>query len=248
MKKMTLTTGIAAAVALASSVPSMAYYDGTLFTGGSAIEAHALSYIGDKGYCAASCITFAGLGSQNWQFWETPNQTPAMGGTAAPDHLICAPAPACPILNQVINRNYNPIANATGTGGSGSTVEVCDLMQAPNGKILSGHYVSQSVYNGTTFDVFYSLSLRKAVSMEGCTTPPTPAEAITSFSLVDPSTYAINSCVIASFANLNYHTCDTTLECGQFEKSIPVPAFAAATLGLGLVGLTYLSGRRRKIK
>lgn len=42
-------------------------------------------------------------------------------------------------------------------------------------------------------------------------------------------------------------TCDIEGECGQFSKSVPVPAFAAATLGLGLVGITYLTSRRRKI-
>ena len=34
----------------------------------------------------------------------------------------------------------------------------------------------------------------------------------------------------------------------QLVKSVPVPAFAAAILGLGLVGITLLTGHRRKIK
>jgi len=34
----------------------------------------------------------------------------------------------------------------------------------------------------------------------------------------------------------------------EFGKAVPVPAFAAAALGLGLIGITILTGRRRQIK
>ena len=53
---------------------------------------------------------------------------------------------------------------------------------------------------------------------------------------------------IQGVLDVSYETCDITFECGQFGKSVPVPAFAAASLGLGLLGITYLTGRRRAIK
>lgn len=53
---------------------------------------------------------------------------------------------------------------------------------------------------------------------------------------------------LAGFIDVAYTTCDVSTECGQFGKSVPVPAFAAAALGLGLLGITYLTGRRRAIK
>lgn len=34
----------------------------------------------------------------------------------------------------------------------------------------------------------------------------------------------------------------------EFGKAVPVPAFAAAALGFGLIGITVLTGRRRQIK
>lgn len=53
---------------------------------------------------------------------------------------------------------------------------------------------------------------------------------------------------LVALIDIAYTTCDTVTECGQFGKSVPVPAFAAASLGLGLLGITYLTGRRRTIK
>ena len=57
-----------------------------------------------------------------------------------------------------------------------------------------------------------------------------------------------NSCVGGVVNNFAYHTCDINTECGQFGKSVPVPAFAAAALGLGLAGITLMTRRRRTIK
>lgn len=54
-----------------------------------------------------------------------------------------------------------------------------------------------------------------------------------------------------SISNLHYLTCDTTYGgdgCGGSAKAVPVPAFAAGALALGLIGVTYVSGRRRSVK
>ncbi|RZV54976.1 MAG: hypothetical protein EX270_06980 [Pseudomonadales bacterium] len=57
-------------------------------------------------------------------------------------------------------------------------------------------------------------------------------------------------CTLFGISNVVIGQCDpreadTDACVTNLAKSVPVPAFAAAALGLGLLGITYLSGRRR---
>lgn len=72
-----------------------------------------------------------------------------------------------------------------------------------------------------------------------------PAASVPSPYLAGGSTY---SCELSNVQEIRYNTCDVSDECGQFGKSVPVPAFAAGALGLGLLGVTYLTSRRRTVK
>ncbi len=58
------------------------------------------------------------------------------------------------------------------------------------------------------------------------------------------------SCQVATVFQLVYNHCDSDRgQCiGQASaKAVPVPAYAAAVLGLGLVGVTLLTGRRKSV-
>lgn len=57
-----------------------------------------------------------------------------------------------------------------------------------------------------------------------------------------------NGCLVSGWQYMSYQTCDIEYECGQFGKSVPVPAFAAGLLGLGLMGITFLTSQRRSIR
>lgn len=51
-----------------------------------------------------------------------------------------------------------------------------------------------------------------------------------------------------SYSNVFFLTCDVDTACASSAKAVPVPAFAAATLGLGLLGVTLLTSRRKTLR
>ena len=64
-------------------------------------------------------------------------------------------------------------------------------------------------------------------------------------------TFTGTSCSIATFAQIDYLNCDSdrglcTNQVGG-GKAVPIPTYAAALLGLGLIGVTFVTGRRRTI-
>lgn len=56
--------------------------------------------------------------------------------------------------------------------------------------------------------------------------------------------------VFQDVVKIDYATkeCGLNDSCAGAGKAVPMPAFAAATLGLGLLGVTALTGRKRKVK
>lgn len=151
---------------------------------------------------------------------------------------------------------------ALGTG----TYVVCSVALGASGKLESGFWNTSAISNvpglgPIQFDTVQYLDKRLMLTTSACTAPLnlTEAEAVTDFAIsVDfdqtavanylTSTPLSNSCQVSSWQHLAYLTCDVTYECGQFGKSVPIPAFAAGALGLGLMGVTYLTSRRRRVR
>ncbi|MBT8138401.1 MAG: hypothetical protein KJP25_01430 [Gammaproteobacteria bacterium] len=140
--------------------------------------------------------------------------------------------------------------------------DIMNICTNAEGKIVSGNYgfftfVGFNVYSITTYDGDdrFAITFENGTRGNSNENVPTAAEAaqvIADFNagtLNFADTYgATNDWIVGSLVNFAYETCDILYECGQFNKAVPVPAFAAAALGLGLIGITLVTGRRRAIK
>ena len=149
---------------------------------------------------------------------------------------------------------------------SGGTYEVCDIDLGASGKIAGGWTHTSSIapvpgVGPIQFDTITSFDTKTMLVTSACTAPLDLAEGfavtnaylaggrdvanITAYLAANPLS---NNCLVSSWQYLAYLTCDIDYECGQFGKSVPVPAFAAGVLGLGLFGITYLTSRRRSVR
>lgn len=120
-------------------------------------------------------------------------------------------------------------------------------------------------YKMITFNSMIDWGGRTYTNAEGCSSRPTLTQfrAIdaANHNPVDGSGHAVGDtqvnntapnqlpagCRVTGRLNWKYFTCDPKDPCGASGKAVPVPALAAATLGLGLVGITYLTSRRRQV-
>lgn len=78
--------------------------------------------------------------------------------------------------------------------------------------------------------------------------------SIPAFGILPPAELSGTNCSPLSVTPFSLGYCDPESPHGNpdncianLAKAVPVPAFAAAALGLGLVGVTYLTSRRRKV-
>lgn len=135
----------------------------------------------------------------------------------------------------------------------------CDVQVDSTGKITGGwsHNNTSIPAYGLLIDSYRDYGNGYTVVLDGCSTSPdfvTEVEPQLLNFLVDrdPADFdesALPSgCVLTSMMQVEYLTCDIDNECGQFTKSVPVPAFAAGALGLGLMGITFLTARRRSVR
>ena len=143
--------------------------------------------------------------------------------------------------------------------GTGDVPTQYHLETAVEGKLQPNSYWRTiTVTSSGKQTTFFDIGKRGFVNFLNCATDPNyhdPAVQATIDGIMDgPDTpvttdpFPGTSCVLSGIGTLKYFTCDTGDECGQFAKAVPVPAFAAATLALGLAGITYTSSRRRSIK
>jgi len=76
------------------------------------------------------------------------------------------------------------------------------------------------------------------------------ANGLDNLNLTIGDSFAGTTCSIASYTQLDYLNCDsdrglcTNQSAGA--KAVPVPAYAAAALGLGLFGITFITGYRKR--
>lgn len=142
--------------------------------------------------------------------------------------------------------------------------DIHDICTDAEGKITGGWYgffalnpLSQPRFVITDWDQNWSIGFGNGTTGTQFQSVPTIAEVKTILTdviagNVPAAGYTgygpLGDWEVTGVAQVAYETCDPNFECGQFGKSVPVPAFAAAALGLGLLGITYLTGRRRAIK
>lgn len=207
----------------------------------------------DPSVCGADCLSNVAYNRIDTLVMAYDNLTPAAGSTGAATfpQVVDTYTGTCPagsepcagdpfymvydaflphLIGAVpVQYDLSPIAH----------IRRWDFTTGPNGKITDGwviHELTAGFFNtifvdftngtfctmsgGTAFDVDVSL-----LRTSGCNSTGTA-----------PLTWD-------STHNFAYVTCDITKECGQFSKSVPVPAFATAVLAIGLFGITALTLR-----
>ena len=242
MKKNILTSAIyaAAAIATVTSGSAMAYDSDITITGERAQEFHFTR--GDFAYADNGTSS---VGGEFVQIYKILNATP--NAQAVDTYAKANGDAATGIVTQEVSRVFLPALPAEIDNGTGVEPTAWDLTTDVQGKITGGWVFNESnspstgepVYNFNSFDK------RRAITLNVCTGgEPTigDAEAVMDGGAVPAG------CTLTHHGDLAYETCDLTDECGQLSKSVPVPAFAAAALALGLAGITLVTSRRRSIK
>lgn len=142
------------------------------------------------------------------------------------------------------------------------TPDLFDLCTDEEGKITGGYlgFFTQvpnnpTVWSITSFDSKMAVSFANGTAGTQFQNVPTAAEAdAIAASLASGTTPAVapygaaNDWVWTNAGPIGYQTCDITAACASGGKAVPMPAFAAVALGLGLIGATVLTGRRRKVQ
>lgn len=140
--------------------------------------------------------------------------------------------------------------------------DIFDICTDEEGKIESGYLGfftsipnNPTVWSITSFDTRTAVSFANGSAGNQFQNVPTQADAdAIAASLASGVTPPIapygaaNDWVFTGAGPIGYQTCDITTSCGNGGKAVPMPAFAAAALGLGLVGVTLLTGRRKSMK
>lgn len=160
-----------------------------------------------------------------------------------------------PFANTLGGQDRYPELGEFGNPGANPTTTFAwKLTTAENGKITDGWYVADTSYQGTTVIGFVNMNDANTTTGHSLTTY---YGTITSLDLdcfldgntTDCTTGDFSMGPFATFSNftaLGYITAGVA-DIGS-SKAVPVPAFAAAALGVGLVGITVLTGRRRQVK
>lgn len=154
----------------------------------------------------------------------------------------------------------------SGAQTSGITMDVSNVCTSAEGKIVSGiNIYSLNVGNGLQVAFSFDFDNRLQIAFlgngpqgSGGDVNNLPSFADTAVITADVEAGIIpsgtfgdtNTWVFSSSAPFAYLTCDLDprYDCATSGKAVPVPAFAAAALGLGMVGVTFLTSRRRAVK
>lgn len=209
----------------------------------------------DPSVCGAGCLTNFGYDGINNYVMAYDNLTPAAGSTGAAtfpqaeDHYVgtcatgtepCAGAPFYLVYDAFLPHLIGAAPTQYDLA-PGSTIRRWDFTTGPNGKIIDGWIVHESLF-GSVFTTFVDFTNSAFCSMSGGTAVDVNVSSIRTSGCNPTGTAPLTWDATHNFA---YVTCDITSECGQLSKSVPVPAFAAAALAIGLVGVTALTRRRR---
>ena len=269
MKLNKLIAGVAGTCAtlFVASSYGFAYDSAKANIGGKAQRSyHALSFF--AGDCEASkplCdINFLGNSETNIAFrvsdpafmddhshiaGTTTNYTNTLAGSVASVEIVDTYFPECTAAAQAVN------ACAPQEDSSANVVlGFWDLDVDTNRKIIEGWATSETTITGIGLVTAYLEWKDGEIERVCIHSLPAVAFAANYQSIADDTdgTTTCESVFLAS-AVINteaatYVTCNPA-ECGGGSaKSVPVPALAAATLGLGLVGVTVLTGRRKQQK
>ena len=277
MKKTQLIVALAAATG-ASGAFAFAYDSTTdQPVGTAAIERHAVSFTTEVTDCSTSfdltgdtvpdnaCLLAESQDSEFSASFEVANATTCSNGLGAAciaANVADTYTDGTALTNLGAAWLHSP-ANTNPLGGRDIPLtttfsDFSNYTTDANGKITSGVVVADSdftslstigvfffpeqrirTYRGDTTSSFYNnaCATNLGVSFEAC---------IAINPSTDPADQAANPSIVpASEQDFDYLTADVS---GTSSKAVPVPAFAAAALGLGLVGVTIASGRRRSLK
>lgn len=263
----TAATSIAAA-ALSTSAMSFAYQgtDELELLGTSPTELHAYTMRTRDGIeCVAGDPCDPGENTLD-QVFQIPNKTVCTGvvGTSCTgypqvaDNYCSAGASSCTQDADDISGSHNPtflvtrFYDASDNGyldlNAISAIDEWDLRTNEKGMITSGWYLANTtlgpgvnIVGVIDFDRKIQINLRGDIANvdEDCYLAGADRAAWQACATAQGVTYS-------SFGNIAYMT--VPMGQGGSEKAVPVPAYAAAALGLGLVGVTMLAGRRRKVQ
>lgn len=168
-----------------------------------------------------------------------------------PDHKVLRVYSA----NQTANKFQSLGTDTLFPDASGNLVPITkfhswDFTTAPNGKITSGYYIADTTFFGTTIIGIVDFDNRVLINMSG-----TIANVNISCYQNTNTEAGYEACAAletgvtySNFSDASYITIPDTEQDSDLAKSVPVPAFAAAALGLGLVGITAMTSRRRQLK
>lgn len=149
----------------------------------------------------------------------------------------------------------------------------CELETDPEGKIIGGYlqqFIDTTAVGGGPACGIYDLTERRLMSLQSFSGVDASGNPITSADSCDITVEQVRAVVTDGdyagfdFANFAFPngtivnvsgpiavgTCDPLTagsDCGGSAKAVPVPAFAAASLGLGLVGVTLLTRGRKRV-
>ena len=176
--------------------------------------------------------------------------------------------------NQDTLSQFSPLANPTGIPEQPISIEFGTdnvFLTAPfawkletnvKGKITDGFYITEITFLGVSTLVavnFSDASSSTGASLTVYTSNPTGSQTIDIDCLLDGDSTDCNvdnggggtdwingDVVFNNYTPLSYIT-GASDEVGG-AKAVPMPAFAAAALGLGLMGVSLLTGSRRRMK
>lgn len=267
MKQTALKVALASAAGLAFSGPTLAW-DTTTYTGTMPDEYHATMAAGRE--CINAC---PGSDSERFRYYFVANQSTMTPVVDTVTDCSSIDASGNPVnWSQVVNYVYSPSSGREGGSGGPlpATQAGCEIISDAEGKALSHQSWQYLAPAGPRPAAIFYLQYgpdteNVEVGVTGGTISGTPTMAALQAAVTPAVIQAGGNGVGAAFNTLpelsgwtsaqivdfHYLTCDTVYggaECGVGAKAVPVPAFAAGALALGLIATTYVSGRRRSIK
>lgn len=267
MKHAVLKAALASAAGLAISGSTLAW-DTTVYTGTSPSEYHATMAAGRE--CINAC---PGSDSERFRYYFVANQSTVTPVVDTITDCAAVDASGNPInWTQVVNYVWSPSSmRVGGSGGPLNPTEAgCEIISDAEGKALSHQSWQYLPPSGPRPAAIFYLQYgpdteNVEVGVTGGTISGTPTMAALQAAVTPAVIQAGGNGVATAFNSLtelsgwsaaqivdfHYLTCDTFYggaECAtELAKAVPVPAFAAGALALGLVATTYVTSRRRTI-